>query len=258
MTIQTYSAVSNHTLITGDRMFTTIFEVLSHALCYVGYIRSNSFLQPLKKDEEARCIALLSEKDEDARSQLIEHNLRLVAHIVKKYDIKKEQTEDLISIGTIGLIKAVDSFKPEKGHKLTTYASRCIENEILMYLRSSKNYFQNVSLNDPIATDKDGSEITLIDAISSPEENIIDDMIVEDNIARLKAYIHVLDARELEIITKRFGLYGQEEQTQREIAKQLGISRSYVSRIEKRAFMKIYREFQKEEKRRLHKRKKED
>ena len=193
---------------------------------------------------------MLSERDEEARNKLIEHNLRLVAHIVKKYDIKKEQTEDLISIGTIGLIKAVDSFKPEKGHKLTTYASKCIENEILMYLRSSKNYFQNVSLNEPIATDKDGSEITLIDAISSPEDSsIIDDMIVEDNIARLKRYIHVLDARELEIITKRFGLYGQEEETQREIARQLHISRSYVSRIEKRAFMKIYREFQKEEKR---------
>ena len=231
-------------------MFTTIFEVLSNALCYVGYIRSNSFQQPLDKEEEARGLSLLSERDEEARNKLIEHNLRLVAHIVKKYDIKKEQTEDLISIGTIGLIKAVDSFKPEKGHKLTTYASKCIENEILMYLRSSKNYFQNVSLNEPIATDKDGSEITLIDAISSPEDSsIIDDMIVEDNIARLKRYIHVLDARELEIITKRFGLYGQEEETQREIARQLHISRSYVSRIEKRAFMKIYREFQKEEKR---------
>lgn len=229
-------------------MFTTIFEVLSSALCYVGYIRNNSFEQPLDKDDEAKCIALLGEKDVDARNKLIEHNLRLVAHIVKKYDIKKEQTEDLISIGTIGLIKAVDSFKSEKGHKLTTYASRCIENEILMYLRSSKNYFQNVSLNEPIATDKDGSEITLIDAIASPEDkSIIETMILDDNISKLKAYIHVLDGRELEIITKRFGLYGQQEQTQREIAKQLRISRSYVSRIEKRAFMKIYREFKKDE-----------
>lgn len=229
-------------------MFTTIFEVLSNALCYVGYIRSNSFQQPLDKEEEARCISLLSERDEEARNKLIEHNLRLVAHIVKKYDIRKEQKEDLISIGTIGLIKAIDSFKPEKGHKLTTYASKCIENEILMYLRSSKNYFQNVSLNEAIATDKDGSEITLIDAISAPEDNIIDDMMLEDNVSKLKRFIHVLDARELEIITKRFGLYGQKEQTQREIAKTMNISRSYVSRIEKRAFMKIYREFQKDEK----------
>ena len=213
-------------------MFTFAFEVLSNALYYVGYIRSNSFLQPLSKEEEAKYIALLQEKNEDARNKLIEHNLRLVAYIVKKYDIKKEQTEDLISIGTIGLIKAIDSFKVEKGRKLTTYASKCIENEILMYLRSSKNYFQNVSLNDPIATDKDGSEITLIDAISAPiEKSVVESMMLEENIKKLKTYIHVLDARELEIITKRFGLYGQEEQTQREIAKQLHISRSYVSRI---------------------------
>ncbi len=229
-------------------MFTFAFEVLSNALYYVGYIRSNSFLQPLSKEEEAKYIALLQEKNEDARNKLIEHNLRLVAYIVKKYDIKKEQTEDLISIGTIGLIKAIDSFKVEKGRKLTTYASKCIENEILMYLRSSKNYFQNVSLNDPIATDKDGSEITLIDAISAPiDKSVVESMMLEENIKKLKTYIHVLDARELEIITKRFGLYGQEEQTQREIAKQLHISRSYVSRIEKRAFMKIYREFKKDE-----------
>ncbi|MEJ8735896.1 RNA polymerase sporulation sigma factor SigK [Erysipelotrichaceae bacterium HCN-30851] len=231
-------------------MFTTLIEVLSNVFCYVGFIRSNTFLQPLNSEDEAACIALLKDKDEESRNKLIEHNLRLVAHIVKKYDIKKEQVEDLISIGTIGLIKAVDSFKPEKGHKLTTYASRCIENEILMYLRSSKNYFQNVSLNDPIATDKDGSEITLIDAIASPEDStVIDEMMKKDRIARLKEYIHILDEREMEIITKRFGLYGEEEKTQREIARQLHISRSYVSRIEKRAFMKLYREFQKEEKR---------
>lgn len=231
-------------------MFTTLIEVLSNVFCYVGFIRSNTFLQPLNSEDEATCIALLKDKDEESRNKLIEHNLRLVAHIVKKYDIKKEQVEDLISIGTIGLIKAVDSFKPEKGHKLTTYASRCIENEILMYLRSSKNYFQNVSLNDPIATDKDGSEITLIDAIASPEDStVIDEMMKKDRIARLKEYIHILDEREMEIITKRFGLYGEEEKTQREIARQLHISRSYVSRIEKRAFMKLYREFQKEEKR---------
>lgn len=229
-------------------MFTFAFEILTHALYYVGYIRSNSFLQPLSKDEEALCIEKLQNKDEEARNKLIEHNLRLVAYIVKKYDIKKEQTEDLISIGTIGLIKAIDSFKVEKGRKLTTYASKCIENEILMYLRSSKNYFQNVSLNDPIATDNDGSEITLIDAIASPvDKSVVETMVLEENIKKLKSYIHILDARELEIITKRFGLYGQKEQTQREIATQLHISRSYVSRIEKRAFMKLYREFKKEE-----------
>lgn len=234
-------------------MFTMVFEALSSALCYVGYIRNNSFQQPLSKEDEADCIERWNKQDREAREKLIEHNLRLVAHIVKKYDIKKEQTEDLISIGTIGLIKAVDSFKSDKGHKLTTYASRCIENEILMYLRSSKNYFQNVSLNDPIATDKDGSEISLIDAIAAPEEKtVIDNMMLSDNINKLKGYIHVLDARELEIVTKRFGLYGQNEQTQREIARQLHISRSYVSRIEKRAFMKIYREFKKDSQKATH------
>ena len=143
----------------------------------------------------------------------------------------------MISIGTIGLIKAIDSFKPEKGHKLTTYASRCIENEILMYLRSSKNYFQNVSLNDPIATDKDGSEITLLDAIAAPvQRSVVDSIVLEDRVIKLKKYLHVLDPRELEIITRRFGLFKQEEQTQREIAKEMHISRSYVSRIEKTCF----------------------
>ena len=230
-------------------MFSTLFEILSNALGYVGYVHNNTFAQPLDKESETKYIAALAKGDQTARDKLIKHNLRLVAHIVKKYDFKKEATEDLISIGTIGLIKAVDSFKPEKGHKLTTYASKCIENEILMYLRSSKNYFQNVSLNEPIATDKDGSEIMLIDAIASPcDTSIIDDMLVADNIVKLKQYMHVLDARELEIITKRFGLFGQKEATQREIAKQLHISRSYVSRIEKRAFMKLYREFKKGEK----------
>ncbi len=230
-------------------MFLSVLQLLNHVLGYVGYIKSSTFLQPLNKEDEERCIAGLQRNDEECRNQLIEHNLRLVAHIVKKYDIKKEQTEDLISIGTIGLIKGIDSFDPTKGHKLTTYVSRCIENEILMYLRSTKNYFKNVSLNEPIATDKDGSEITLIDAISSPEEmNIIDDMMVHEQIQNLKKYLEILDQREYEIIVQRFGLFGQEEKTQREIAKKMHISRSYVSRIEKRAFMKLYKEFKRNEK----------
>ena len=227
------------------------FLFIKQDVMEVYYIQGNDVLpKPLDKEKELAALIALENGDEEARNTLIEHNLRLVVYIAKRYETNPIFMEDLISIGSIGLIKAVNTFKRDKNIKLVTYASRCIENEILMYLRSSKNYFQNVSLNEPIATDKDGSEITLIDAISSPEDSsIIDDMIVEDNIARLKRYIHVLDARELEIITKRFGLYGQEEETQREIARQLHISRSYVSRIEKRAFMKIYREFQKEEKR---------
>ena len=149
-------------------LFTLLMEALASMFYFTGYIRSQSFAKPLSKEEEEKCIALLQQQDRGAREKLIEHNLRLVAHIVKKYDIKKTQSDDLISIGTIGLIKAIDSFQPAYGKKLTTYASRCIENEILMYLRKNKNSLQEVSLNEPIANEKDGSEITLLDAIAAP------------------------------------------------------------------------------------------
>ena len=231
----------------GDQMFQTIIELLSQVFCMIGYIRSNSFKQPLSKEEETLCLEGLAKGDALCREKLIEHNLRLVAHIVKKYDIKKEQSEDLISIGTIGLIKAIDSFQIEKGRKLTTYASRCIENEILMYLRSSKHYFQTLSLNEPIANEKDGSEMTLLDAIAAPlEKSVVDTMLLKTNTQKLYQYLALLDKRELEIICKRFGLLEKKEQTQREIAKELHISRSYVSRIEKRALMKLYRYFTQE------------
>ena len=227
-------------------MFTLLMEALAQMFYFTGYIRSQSFAKPLSKEEEERCIALLAEKDREAREKLIEHNLRLVAHIVKKYDIKKTQTEDLISIGTIGLIKAVDSFRPEMGKKLTTYASRCIENEILMYLRKNRNSFQEVSLNEPIANEKDGSEITLLDAIAAPtQRSVVEKIQLEKDLKQLKEYLSLLDERELMIITKRFGLNGSREQTQKEIAQELHISRSYVSRIEKRAFLKIYKAFRK-------------
>lgn len=227
-------------------MFTLLMEALAQMFYFTGYIRSQSFAKPLSKEEEERCIALLTEKDREAREKLIEHNLRLVAHIVKKYDIKKTQTDDLISIGTIGLIKAVDSFRPEMGKKLTTYASRCIENEILMYLRKNRNSFQEVSLNEPIANEKDGSEITLLDAIAAPaQRSVVEKIQLEKDLKQLKEYLSLLDERELMIITKRFGLNGSQEQTQKEIAQELHISRSYVSRIEKRAFLKIYKAFRK-------------
>lgn len=227
-------------------MFTLLMEALAQMFYFTGYIRSQSFAKPLSKEEEERCIALLAEKDREAREKLIEHNLRLVAHIVKKYDIKKTQTDDLISIGTIGLIKAVDSFRPEMGKKLTTYASRCIENEILMYLRKNRNSFQEVSLNEPIANEKDGSEITLLDAIAAPtQRSVVEKIQLEKDLKQLKEYLSFLDERELMIITKRFGLNGSREQTQKEIAQELHISRSYVSRIEKRAFLKIYKAFRK-------------
>ena len=229
-------------------MFTLLMEALASMLYFTGYIRSQSFARPLSREEEERCIALLAQKDVHAREQLIEHNLRLVAHIVKKYDIKKTQSDDLISIGTIGLIKAVDTFRPQMGKKLTTYASRCIENEILMYLRKNRNSFQEVSLNEPIANEKDGSEITLLDAIAAPQQrSVVERIQLEQELKQLRRYLPLLEERELLVLEKRFGLNGRKEQTQKEIAQELNISRSYVSRIEKRAFLKLYKAFRKEE-----------
>ena len=230
-------------------MFAWLMEILTHMFYFTGYIRSQSFARPLSREDEERCLAALQKGDAYARDQLIEHNLRLVAHIVKKYDIRRTQTDDLISIGTIGLIKAVDTFAPEKGKKLTTYASRCIENESRMYLRKNRNSFSDVSLNEPIANEKDGSEITLMDAIAAPEQrSVCEQIVLEERLKQLQAFLPLLDERELMIIEKRFGLHGRKEQTQKEIAQELGISRSYVSRIEKRAFLKLYRAFRRQEK----------
>lgn len=229
-------------------LFTLLMEALASMFYFTGYIRSQSFAKPLSKEEEEKCIALLQQQDRGAREKLIEHNLRLVAHIVKKYDIKKTQSDDLISIGTIGLIKAIDSFQPAYGKKLTTYASRCIENEILMYLRKNKNSLQEVSLNEPIANEKDGSEITLLDAIAAPpQRSVVEQIQLEQRLKQLEKYLPLLDERELFVLEKRFGLHGVKEQTQKQIAEELSISRSYISRIEKRAFLKLYKAFRKEE-----------
>ncbi len=229
-------------------LFTLLMEALASMFYFTGYIRSQSFAKPLSKEEEEKCIALLQQQDRGAREKLIEHNLRLVAHIVKKYDIKKTQSDDLISIGTIGLIKAIDSFQPAYGKKLTTYASRCIENEILMYLRKNKNSLQEVSLNEPIANEKDGSEITLLDAIAAPpQRSVVEQIQLEQRLKQLEKYLPLLDERELLVLEKRFGLHGEKEQTQKQIAEELSISRSYISRIEKRAFLKLYKAFRKEE-----------
>ena len=220
-------------------MFAWLIELLSHMSYFTGYIRSQSFARPLSREDEERCLMALKQGDAYARDQLIEHNLRLVAHIVKKYDIRRTQTDDLISIGTIGLIKAVD----------TLYASRCIENEILMYLRKNRNSFSDVSLNEPIANEKDGSEITLMDAIAAPpQRSVCEQIVLEEQLRQLQQFLPLLDERELLIIEKRFGLHGRREQTQKEIAQELGISRSYVSRIEKRAFLKLYRAFRRQQK----------
>lgn len=217
----------------------------------VHYIGGADILPPpLESKKEAEMISLLgTEGEKEARSLLIEHNLRLVVYIAKKFDNTAVGVEDLISIGTIGLIKAINTFNPEKNIKLATYASRCIENEILMYLRKNRNSFSDVSLNEPIANEKDGSEITLMDAIAAPEQrSVCEQIVLEERLKQLQAFLPLLDERELMIIEKRFGLHGRKEQTQKEIAQELGISRSYVSRIEKRAFLKLYRAFRRQEK----------
>ncbi|MDI3328018.1 MAG: RNA polymerase sporulation sigma factor SigK [Alicyclobacillaceae bacterium] len=206
---------------------------------FVSYIKNHAFPQPLSEEEEEHYLKQMAEGDERARNVLIEHNLRLVAHIVKKFENTGEDTEDLISIGTIGLIKAIESFQPNKGTKLATYAARCIENEILMHLRAMKKTRKDVSLHDPIGMDKEGNEVTLLDILRSDADDVVD--IVEMKLEKRQIYekLRELDEREQEVIRGRFGLPDGEEKTQREIAEELGISRSYVSRIEKRALMKL-------------------
>ncbi len=206
---------------------------------------NNVFPDPLTKEEEEYYIKRHLLGDKDARNKLIEHNLRLVAHIVKKYDSKIDDSDDLISIGTIGLIKGVDSFSNKHGTKITTYCARCIENEILMYFRSNNKNLKNVSLNESVGFDKDGNEITILDILKAPKPDFADEINKKDNIKLLKNYLNVLLGREKEIIIRRYGLNNTKEQTQKTIAKELKISRSYVSRIEKRALTKILREFMK-------------
>src|SRR5699024_5591672 len=265
--------------------------IIKETLFFISYVKNQAFPQPLSQEKEAKYIKDMQNGSDYARNKLIEHNLRLVAHIVKKFDNTGEDTEDLISIGTIGLIKGVESYKAGKGTKLATYAARCIENEILMHLRALKKGNKDVSLHDPIGQDKEGNEISIIDVLEEENENIIEynklnseieknkdealtkpirqeteenkitliDVLEAENkniieyiqlnmdIEKMKNYFSILDQREKEVIIFRFGLNNQKELTQREIAKRLNISRSYVSRIEKRALMKIFREYYRSE-----------
>ncbi len=205
-----------------------------------SYSGSNSFPQPLSSEDEEKYLTLYKDGDENAKNILVEHNLRLVAHIAKKYLTACKDSEDLISIGTIGLIKGVSSFNPEKNTKLATYSARCIENEILMHLRSSKKYANDIYLQDPISRDKEGNEITILDIISETEDLVSDIAELSFDIETLvKALKGELTKRELIVLKMRYGLFGTEEITQREVAKFLGISRSYVSRIEKKAISKL-------------------
>lgn len=201
---------------------------------------SISFPSPLSAKEEKRYIALYEAGDDTARNLLIEHNLRLVAHIAKKYAGSTISVDDLISIGTIGLIKAVDTYNSNKTAKLATYAARCIENEILMSLRSSKRIRTEISLSDPIGTDKEGNEINLNDIIGTDPDEILNDISLKLQTSKMiQAIESVLSDREKTIIIKRYGLMGEDALPQREVAKELNISRSYVSRIEKKALGKL-------------------
>lgn len=228
-------------------MFKKILKILSDLKLFTASYSNSLFLSPLSKDEEEKCIENMLKGDNLSRNKLIEHNLRLVAHIVKKYDTK-EDNDDLISIGTIGLIKGIDSYSNKRGVKLTTYCARCIENEILMFFRSNNKNLKNVSLNEKVGYDKDGNEIMILDVLKAPTPDYIDEISKKDNVKLLSKYLNILTARERDIIERRYGLNSKLEQTQKVIAKELKISRSYVSRIEKRALTKILREFIKSKK----------
>jgi len=221
----------------------TVVSLLNGLLLLVSYIANNTFPQPLSEVEEAKYLRLLKHGDEEARNVLTERNLRLVAHIVKKFDSTGEDPDDLISIGAIGLIKAIGTFNPNKGTRLATYAARCIENEILMHLRFMKKVRAEVSLYDPIGVDKEGNEITLIDILGTHPEVVAETVETRFEKKRLMDKVRQLTRREKKVLELRFGLNNGDRKTQREIAKSLGISRSYVSRIEKRAISKLAREF---------------
>lgn len=203
-----------------------------------------TFLSPLTMEQESECLKKMKNGDLEARNELIERNMRLVAHVAKKYQNPEDEMEDLISIGTIGLIKAVETYKEDYGSRLATYAARCIDNELLMHFRAKKKTSKEVSLYEPIGTDKEGNQIQLLDVVLSEDEDVVELLEQDRKVRRLNEIIpQTLSGRELFIIINRYGLYGKKTMTQREIARKLGISRSYVSRIEKRAIEKLRQAF---------------
>ena len=224
--------------------FSLLMKIASAVYYFALHVKgAGSFPPPLSAEREAELLEKSRNGDDDARNELIEHNLRLVAHIVKKYYNTGTDQDDMISIGTIGLIKAVSTFNTDKGIHLATYASRCIENEILMFFRNQKKTAQDVFISDPIDTDKDGNTLTLIDVIAD-KSDIADEIDTKIKVEKLRVILPVcLTERERLIIEMRYGLCGREELTQREIAKKLNISRSYVSRIEKSALEKLRKQF---------------
>jgi len=226
-------------------IFASFTALLDNIIFLVSYVtNNNSFPKPLSEDEERMYIGKFKIGDEEARNILVERNLRLVAHIVKKYNYTGKEVDDLISVGTIGLIKAITTFDDDKGTRLATYAARCIENEILMVIRSSKKSKSEVFLQDPIGVDKEGNEISLMDVLGTENDTVVEE--VENKIQTKKLYSKmalILKGREKLVLELRYGLISGKSKTQREIAQMLGISRSYVSRIEKRALKKLGREF---------------
>ncbi len=227
-------------------LLNSLFTFLTNCFFMMSYVTNiNSFKAPLSPEEEREYLKLWEDGDKNAKNILIERNLRLVAHVVKKYSSLQDDSDDLISIGTIGLIKAITTFNYKKGTRLATYAGKCIENEILMHLRSGKKSGNALLLQDPIGKDKDGNEITLIDKLSNDDEDIFDEVNLKMQIKQLYQYIQqFLPEREKRVLEMRYGLSNGCEMTQKEVAKILGISRSYVSRIEKKAISKLKSSFE--------------
>ena len=224
-------------------MISSILSLIFHNLFLLGSYSNTIFPDPLSKEEEEKYLKEMKEGNKEARDKLILHNLRLVAHIVKKFESNTNDIDDLIGIGTVGLIKGIDTYSIDKKVKLTTYIAKCAENEILMYFRTNKKNSKNVSIYEGISYDKEGNEITILDILKTPDPDYLEDIYINDNIKLLRTYFNVLTPQEKEILIYRYGLDNKEEKTQKEIAKKLGISRSYVSRIEKRATTKLLREF---------------
>lgn len=221
-------------------MFELLMQIASSIMYLALHIAGpGSFPNALSAKEESALIERMENGDEEAKNKLIEHNLRLVAHVIKKYYSNTAEQEDLISIGTIGLIKAVSTFKSNKGIRLATYAARCIENEVLMYFRSTKKSAQDLHFSDPIDSDKDGNALTLVDVVAD-DINVADEIDKKIKLEKLRVLLETrLDDREKEIIKMRYGIGGRKELTQREVAGMLGISRSYVSRIETSVLKKL-------------------
>ena len=229
-------------------MFFYLLNMIVSNMSFMGSYSNEVFPPPLSIEEERKYIKEMENGDKEARNKLILHNLRLVAHIVKKFETNNCDVDDLIGIGTVGLIKGIDTYSSLKKVKLTTYIAKCAENEILMYFRSNKKNSKNISIYEGISYDKEGNEITILDILKTKDPDFLEDIYIKDNIVLLKKYLNILTPRERKIINMRYGFNNSDELTQKEIAKKIGISRSYVSRIEKRAITKILREFIKNKK----------